>query len=112
MRSRAGMQEAINAEHNHNTCTLPPSQCITDHAAAFCAACYVVMRSRAGMQEAINAKHNTELEGRKISVKEAIPQDQIPPEARGRDRYRASSSYRGCVCACANCSSTSIPVPC
>jgi hypothetical protein len=56
---------------------------------------FVWFASRAGMQEAINAKHNTELEGRKISVKEAIPQDQIPPEARGRDRYRASSSYRG-----------------
>jgi len=54
--------------------------------------CY--FRSRAGMEEAIRAKHNTELEGRKISVKEAIPQDQIPPEQRGRDRYRASS-YRG-----------------
>jgi hypothetical protein len=29
------------------------------------------------MQEAISAKHNTELDGRKISVKEAIPQDQV-----------------------------------
>jgi hypothetical protein len=67
----------------------------------FCAAYSGVVRSRAGMQEAINAKHNTELEGRKISVKEAIPQDQIPPEARGRDRYRASS-YRGYVRTCAD----------
>lgn len=55
---------------------------------------FVWFASRAGMQEAISAKHNTELDGRKISVKEAIPQDQIPPEQRGRDRYRASS-YRG-----------------
>lgn len=61
---------------------------------ALCVPCCCGLRSRAGMQEAINAKHNTEIEGRKISVKEAIPQDQIPPEQRGRDRYRASS-YRG-----------------
>jgi hypothetical protein len=55
---------------------------------------FVYFQSRAGMEEAIRAKHNIELDGRKISVKEAIPQDQIPPEARGRDRYRAST-YRG-----------------
>jgi hypothetical protein len=31
------------------------------------------------MEEAIRDPHNSELDGRKISVKEAIPQDQIPP---------------------------------
>ena len=38
------------------------------------ALCCVVLCSRAGMEEAIRAKHNIELDGRKISVKEAIPQ--------------------------------------
>lgn len=72
---------------------------LSDHLVLHTARCVLLcLRSRAGMQEAINAKHNTELEGRKISVKEAIPQDQIPPEQRGRDRYRASS-YRGYECA-------------
>jgi hypothetical protein len=33
------------------------------------------------MEDAIRAKHNSEIEGRRISVKEAIPQDQIPPGA-------------------------------
>jgi hypothetical protein len=36
-------------------------------------------RSRTGMEDAIRAKHNVEIDGRRISVKEAIPQDQIPP---------------------------------
>lgn len=46
-----------------------------------------------GMEDAIRDKHNSEIDGRRISVKEAIPQDQIPPEARGRDRYRAAARY-------------------
>lgn len=44
-----------------------------------------------GMEDAIRDKHNSEIDGRRISVKEAIPQDQIPPEQRGKDRYRAAA---------------------
>eukprot|EP00878_Enallax_costatus_P001110 GHUV01001247.1.p1 GENE.GHUV01001247.1~~GHUV01001247.1.p1 ORF type:complete len:209 (+),score=44.26 GHUV01001247.1:176-802(+) len=54
---------------------------------------FVYFNSRAGMEDAIRDKHNSEIDGRRISVKEAIPQDQIPPEARGRDRYRAAARY-------------------
>lgn len=35
--------------------------------------------SRGGMEDAIRDKHNTEIDGRRISVKEAIPQEAIPP---------------------------------
>lgn len=54
---------------------------------------FVYFQSRAGMEDAIRDKHNSEIDGRRISVKEAIPQDQIPPEQRGRDRYRAAARY-------------------
>eukprot|EP00775_Hariotina_reticulata_P002422 gene2422-2727_t len=54
---------------------------------------FVWFQSRAGMEDAIRAKHNSDLEGRRISVKEAIPQEQIPPEQRGRDRYKATARY-------------------
>lgn len=43
---------------------------------------FVWFNSRAGMEDAIRDKHNAELDGRRISVKEAIPQDQIPPGER------------------------------
>eukprot|EP00879_Flechtneria_rotunda_P003515 GHRR01003746.1.p1 GENE.GHRR01003746.1~~GHRR01003746.1.p1 ORF type:complete len:208 (+),score=55.12 GHRR01003746.1:205-828(+) len=53
---------------------------------------FVYFNNRAGMEDAIRQKHNADIDGRRISVKEAIPQDQIPPEQRGRDRYRASGA--------------------
>lgn len=56
---------------------------------------FVYFNSRAGMEDAIRDKHNSEIDGRRISVKEAIPQEQIPPEQRGRDRYRAAARYGG-----------------
>jgi RNA recognition motif-containing protein len=40
---------------------------------------FVWFNSRAGMEDAIRDKHNAEIDGRRISVKEAIPQEQIPP---------------------------------
>lgn len=43
------------------------------------------------MEDAIRDKHNSEIDGRRISVKEAIPQEQIPPEQ--RPRYRAAARY-------------------
>jgi hypothetical protein len=42
---------------------------------------FVWFNSRAGMEDAIRDKHNSEVDGRRISVKEAIPQEQIPPGA-------------------------------
>jgi len=54
--------------------TRPPTNCPV-----------LVLHSRAGMEEAIRAKHNTDLEGRKISVKEAIPQEQIPPGKQAKE---------------------------
>jgi hypothetical protein len=42
---------------------------------------FVWFNSRAGMEDAIRDKHNSEIDGRRISVKEAIPQEQIPPGA-------------------------------
>ncbi|KAF6255924.1 hypothetical protein COO60DRAFT_1272258 [Scenedesmus sp. NREL 46B-D3] len=40
---------------------------------------FVWFNSRAGMEDGIRDKHNAEIDGRRISVKEAIPQEQIPP---------------------------------
>jgi RNA recognition motif-containing protein len=40
---------------------------------------FVFFADKDGMDRAIEAKHNTEIDGRKISVRSAIPQDQIPP---------------------------------
>jgi RNA recognition motif-containing protein len=40
---------------------------------------FVMFTSKEGMDDAIAKRHNTEIDGRKISVRSAIPQDQIPP---------------------------------
>lgn len=57
--------------------------------------CPPAPRSRAGMEDAIREKHNSELEGRKISVKEAIPQDQIPPGGHAQlSTQPASTTWR------------------
>jgi RNA recognition motif-containing protein len=40
---------------------------------------FVIFRDREGMDSAIRDKHESDLDGRKISVKAAIPQEQIPP---------------------------------
>ncbi|KIZ02785.1 Glycine-rich RNA-binding protein 10 [Monoraphidium neglectum] len=45
---------------------------------------FIYFKDREGLDSAIREKHDTELDGRRISVKSAIPQDQIPPGERGR----------------------------
>jgi hypothetical protein len=47
------------------------------------------------MDAAIRDKHDSDLEGRRISVKSAIPQDQIPPGARGGARASLRGAERG-----------------
>jgi hypothetical protein len=43
-----------------------------------------------GMESAIKGRHGSKIKDREISVKEAIPEDKIPPGGRQRDRYRGS----------------------
>ncbi len=56
---------------------------------------FVIFADREGMEAAIRDKHETEFEGRKISVKAAIPQDQIPLGERGRRGGGGGGGGRG-----------------
>ncbi len=42
---------------------------------------FVTFADKSGMEEAIAEKHDTDMEGRKISVRSAIPESDIPPGA-------------------------------
>jgi len=55
---------------------------------------FVIFRDREGLDAAIREKHDAELEGRRVSVKAAIPQDQIPP---GASRGLFGWGDAGCV---------------
>jgi hypothetical protein len=54
---------------------------------------FVWFNSRAGMEDAIRDKHNAEIDGRRISVKEAIPQEQIPPGELSLCRWSSACTY-------------------
>lgn len=67
---------------------------------------FVFFAEKAGLDEAIGKMHETDLEGRRISVRKAVPQDQTAPgtpaSALSGDRYRAGydrggydKAYRG-----------------
>lgn len=55
---------------------------------------FVIFKDRESLTDAVREMHNKEVDGRTISVKDAIPQDQIRPGQRlgGRDRDRGYGS--------------------
>lgn len=60
---------------------------------------FVIFKDRESLQDAVREMHNKEVDGRTISVKEAIPQDQIRPGTRlgsgGRERSDSRGGYGG-----------------
>lgn len=56
---------------------------------------FVWFENRKDMEDAISSKNKTSIKDREISVKEAIPENQIPPGGRQRDRYRGAGGRGG-----------------
>lgn len=56
---------------------------------------FVWFENRKDMEDAIKDKHKGSIKDREISVKEAIPESQIPPGGRQKDRYRGGGGRGG-----------------
>jgi heterogeneous nuclear ribonucleoprotein A0 len=56
---------------------------------------FVWFENRKDMEDAIKDKNKGSIKDREISVKEAIPESQIPPGGRQKDRYRGGGGGRG-----------------